>query len=218
LKHFLASIFLCFTAFAANAAEYCVTKYEGEIAKVSAELSTLVKRQDEIDTRLAVIYVRQSAILNEIAAAASKIPPDIQTIQKLSAEASTLNREKVTLETEGYGNQDRIVALKGVIPASLQGELRGCVQASAPANKLVNLAIQALAIMSTGGASLALPPKALYVDMSAVLNGYPTGGPDSVVNQAREAALNALGFGGSNNDIGKAVRDPGSIVRCLFGC
>lgn len=109
------------------------------------------------------------------------------------------------------------MSLKGVVPADLQGQLRGCVQASAPANKLVNLAIQALAIMSTGGASLALPPKALYVDMSAVLNGYPTGGSQSVINQARESALNALGLGG-NNDIGNVVRDPGRVIRCIFGC
>lgn len=201
----------------ASAAEYCVNRYESEIAKVSAELSTLLRRQDQIDTRLAAIYVRQSAILTEIAIAAGKNPPDISTIQKLSAEAASLNREKAELETEGYGNQDRIVSLKGVVPADLQGQLRGCVQASAPANKLVNLAIQALAIMSTGGASLALPPKALYVDMSAVLNGYPTGGSQSVINQARESALNALGLGG-NNDIGNVVRDPGRVIRCIFGC
>jgi hypothetical protein len=52
--------------------------------------------------------------------------------------------------------------------------------------------------------------------MSAVLNGYPTGGPNSVINQAREQALNALGIGGPNNTLGKTVRDPLGAVRDLF--
>ena len=88
--------------------------------------------------------------------------------------------------------------------------------ATALANKLVNLSIQALAILPTGGVSLLLPPKVLYVDMSAVLNGYPTGGPTSVINQAREGALNSLGVGG-NNDLGNFVRGPGRIIKCPFG-
>lgn len=217
VNRLVAALILAVAPSFANAAEYCVNRYESEIAKVSTELTSLLKRQDQIDTRLAAIYVRQGIILSEIAVAAGKVPPDVQTIQKLSNEASSLNREKAELETEGYSNQDRIVALKGVVPADLQGRLRGCIEASAPANKLVNLAIQALAIMSTGGASLALPPKALYVDMSAVLNGYPTGGPQSVINEAREAALNALGLGG-NNDVGNVFRDPGRVIRCLSGC
>lgn len=131
-----------------------------------------------------------------------------------------MNREKTDLESDGYKNQDRVVALKGVVPADLQGKLRGCVEATAPANRLVNLAIQALALVSTGGASIILPPKALYVDMSAVLNGYPTGGDSSVINQAREAALKALpgGLGDPGNDVGKVLRDPGRLLRCPFGC
>jgi hypothetical protein len=201
-----------------SAQEYCIDKYNEDITKVNGELGGLIKRQGAIDKRIAEIFVRTAQIANEIAEAANKVPPDTQAIQKLSTELGNLNREKTELQAEGYKNQDRVVLLKGEIPADLQGRLRGCIEATAPANKLVNLAIQALAILSTGGLSLALPPKALYVDMSAVLNGYPTGGPKSVINEAREAALNAVGIGGENNDLGRAIRDPGRVIRCIFGC
>ena len=204
----------------AHASEYCVDQYNGAITTVSSELGNLVARQNQIDLRLAGIYVRLSNISAAMGAAATKIPPDIATIQQLGKEINDLNREKAALESEGFNNQDRIVALKGTIPAELQGRLRGCVEASAPANRLVNLAIQAIAILSTGGASLALPPKALYVDMSAVLNGYPTGGPSSIINETRETVLKALpgGLGNANNDVGKIIRDPGRVIRCIFGC
>jgi len=216
-------LFLSFAMIAAagsaQAQEYCVDKYDAAITQVNAELGGLVKRQSAIDKRLAEILIRAGDIASEIAAAASKVPPDTAKIQQLSGELSNLKREKTDLEAEGFRNQDRVVALKGVIPVDLQGKLRGCVEATQGANKLVNLTIQILAILSTGGASLSLPPKSLYVDMSAVLNGYPTGGPHSVINEARESALNAIGAGGENNDLGRAVRDPGRVIRCAFlGC
>jgi hypothetical protein len=201
---------------AAGAQEYCVDQYQGAITNANAELGGLVGRQAAIDKRMAAIYVRGSEIAIEIAQAAMKVPPDTGRIQPLGMELNGLNGEKGTLQQEAYGNQDRIVALKGVIPADLQGRLRGCVEASKPAGQIVNLGIQALAILSTGGASLLLPPKALYVDMSAVLNGYPTGGPHSAINEARETALNALGLGGENNTGGKIVRDPVGAIRDLF--
>lgn len=213
----ISSIFIMTTS--ASASEYCVQQYNDQITKASAELGTLLQRQDQIDTKVAVIIKRTVDIASEMAEAAGKVPPDIDTITKLSAELKTLKRDRVSLENEGFTNQDRVIALKGTIPADLQGRLRGCVEASAPANKLVNLAIQALAIMSTGGASLTLPPKSLYVDMSAVLNGYPTGGSKSVINEARKTALDALGIGGKSNDLGNFIRDPGGAIRrCLGLC
>jgi hypothetical protein len=216
---------LLFLAFAlsptlASANEYCVSQYADQIGKANTELATIVKRQEQIDARIALIYQEQSKIAAEIANEAIKVPPNNSRIAELGKRLGEINREKTGLEQEGYNNQDRVVALKGVIPAELQGKLRGCVEASAPANNLVNLAIQTLAILSTGGASLTLPPKTLYVDMSAVLNGYPTGGDSSIINEAREAALKALpgGLGSSGNDVGKILRDPGRIIRCPFGC
>lgn len=202
----------------AHAGEYCVDKYGSEITKVNGELGTLVQRQAVIDDRVATIYKDVATKSSSMADAATKIPPDYATIRQLGEQITALNRERAQLETEGFNNIDRIAALKGVVPAELQGKLRGCLEASAPLNKLVNLSIQSLAIASTGGLALALPPKALYVDMSAVLNGYPTGGPNSVINEARDSALNALGIGGKNNDIGKIVRDPIKVISCLFGC
>lgn len=204
----------------AIASEYCVDRYNEDITKVNSELGTITKRQAEIDARLAAIFTELAALATQLADAANKNPPDVQTIQKVAAQINDRNKEKAKLENEGYNNLDRITQLKGTMPAELQGKLRGCVEATAPANLLVNLAIQSMAILSTGGASLLLPEKSLYVDMSAVLNGYPTGGENSVINQAREAALKALpfGMGSENNDIGKTIRDPGRVVRCLFGC
>lgn len=201
------------------AQEYCVDKYQDELTKVDSELAGLVKQQSQIDSRVAAIFIEVSKLSAELADAAGKVPPDMDTIQKLGKQVGDLNREKTELQAEGFKNQDRIASLKGVVPADLQGKLRGCIEATAPANQLVNFAIQALAICSTGGASLLLPPQALYVDMSAVLNGYPTGGSHSVINEAREAALKALpgGMGNPNNDIGKILRDPGRLIRCPFG-
>ncbi|MFM0405290.1 hypothetical protein [Paraburkholderia dipogonis] len=217
-KNLVACLLLTFSTLAY--ADYCVDQYDGEITKVNAELGALVKRQADVDKRIAEIFVSIAKLSADLSTAAAKIPPDIAAIQSLGKQIADLNREKATLEAEGYKNQDRVAQLKGAIPADLQGRLRGCVEATAPTNNLVNLAIQTIAILSTGGAALALPPKALYVDMSAVLNGYPTGGDHSVINEARETALKALPFGMGNqgNDIGKTLRDPGRILRCPFGC
>jgi hypothetical protein len=196
--------------------DYCANHYDAQIANVNSELGGLVKRESVIDARVASIFLDISKLSTQLATVASRSPPDVPTIQLLGRKISDLNAEKTALQNEGYKDLDRITALKGAIPAQLQGELRGCVEATAPTNNLVNLTIQALAILSTGGASLLLPPKALYVDMSAVLNGYPTGGPNSVINQARESALQAVGLGGHGNSGGNFIRNPG----CVFhgGC
>jgi hypothetical protein len=52
--------------------------------------------------------------------------------------------------------------------------------------------------------------------MSAVLNGYPTGGPHSVINETREATIKALGLGGENNTGRKIIVDPVGAIRDLF--
>lgn len=204
----------------AVAQEYCYNQYEGQIQNVSAELGGDVKRISQIDVRMAQIFTSLADLSGQLASAAGSNPPDIPKLQSLGTQIGALNVERTNLQAEAYQLQDRVAALKGVIPADLQGRLRGCIDATAPANKLVNLTIQTLAILSTGGASLLLPSKALYIDMSEVLNGYPTGGPNSVINEAREAALRALpfGLGSADNDFGKTVRDPGRIIRCIWGC
>ncbi|MGY0794097.1 hypothetical protein ACW7BJ_32485 [Azospirillum argentinense] len=218
MRYFMLFFTLMVISQSALAAEYCYSQYEGQIQNINAELGDKLKRTQEIDNRVREILNLQTKPSADIAREATKIPPDLSRISQLGQQLETLNKERVGLEKEGYDAQDRISALKGVIPAELQGRLRGCVEASAPANKIVNLTIQALAILSTGGASLALPPKSLYVDMSAVLNGYPTGGPKSVINEARQTALDALGIGGENNDLGIIVKDPLRPIRCIFGC
>ncbi len=217
LKFFLTVMLLAYSVIAS--ADYCVDQYDTQITKVNTELGMLLKRQGEIDTRVAQIYVSVAKLSKDIADAAKKVPPDTETIQRLGGQISDLDRERTLLEAEGYKNQDRAGQLKGVVPAELQGKLRGCVEATAPTNRLVNLAIQTLAIVSTGGAAVTLPPKALYVDMGAVLNGYPTGGSTSVINEAREAALRALpgGLGSDSNDVGKFIRNPVGVISCILG-
>lgn len=203
-------LFLPSTSYAAS---YCVNQYEQEIRKVSVELADQLTRTVQIEDRLRAIYARSTQISIEMAEAAAEIPPNIAKITELGNELSQLTRERADLESEFYRVQDRVVELKGVVPADLQGRLRGCVEASAPVDQLINISIQVVALVSTGGASLLLPPKALYVDMAAVLNGYPTGGESSVINEARQTALDALGIGGENNDIGKIIKNPGGEAR-----
>jgi hypothetical protein len=219
LRFILISLALLSSSMIASASEYCYDQYEGDIQRVNVELGPLLKRQEQIDGRIAQIFVQIAQLSSQLTAAATKFPPDVPTIQTIGQQIANLNQERTSLESEGHRIIDRVTALRGVIPADLQGKLRGCIEASAPANRLVNFTIQALAILSTGGASLILPPKALYVDMSAVLNGYPTGGPHSIINEAREAALRGLpgGLGNPDNDFGRTVRDPGRLLRCPFG-
>jgi hypothetical protein len=220
MKRYIVWALLALCSLGASAGEYCVAQYNEKITKVNAELGGLLTRQDAIDTRIAEIFIKTGELSQQLAEAAGKVPPDVSTIARLGKEIGDLNREKVLLQAEGFKILDRVTQLKGTIPSGLQGELKGCLQATGPANKLVNLAIQALALLATGGLSVNLPPQALYVDFSAVLNGYPFGGDASVINEAREAALKALpfGMGSPGNDVRKVIVDPGRIIRCWFGC
>lgn len=206
-----------------SASEYCLDRYSSRITAVNAELGGDLTRLNVLQDQLRQISSdKDNASKTMVAIIKSdptlKDPADQQKMSALSAQFDTLDRQETSAKNEFFGLQDRVVALKGTIPADLQGELRGCIEAVKPANTLVNTVIQALAILTTGGASLALPPKALYVDMGQVLNGYPFGGDQSLVNKARNDVLNALGIGGANNDLGKIIKDPGRVVRCIFGC
>lgn len=219
---FLIAIALLSVPSISHASEYCLTRYDTRIASVNEELAVKLRRLDVLQDLLRKITEDKNTVSKEMVEIIKSdpdlsIPANKQRMVELSAKFDTLDRQEAASKTESYEIQDRVVALKGVIPADLQGELRGCIEAVKPSNQLVNTVIQALAILSTGGASVVLPPKSLYVDMGQVLNGYPTGGQNSVINKAREDALNALGLGG-NNDIGNTVRDPGRVVRCWFGC
>ncbi len=212
----LVLVALC-TCSIAKANEYCYDTYGSKISKVNAELGDLLARQQDLDNKISELFKEINDLAISMAQESTKTPIDLEKIKSIGDSISRKGRLKSEYEASAYANTQKIYNLKHVIPSDLAGELRGCVEASAPINKLVNITIQALAILSTGGASLALPEKTLYVDMSAVLNGYPLGGPQSVVNQARESALNALGIGGENNDIGRIIRDPGSVIRSCFG-
>lgn len=206
-----------------QASEYCLDRYNDRIANVDASLAASLKRLDQLQTELIRIKENKDGVSKAMAA----VIKDDPTMQKpetreklatLAAQFDTLDRQETSAKGESFELQDKIAALRGIIPADLQGELRGCIEAVKPANTTVNTVIQALAILTTGGGSLALPEKSLYVDMGQVLNGYPFGGDKALVVKAREDVLNALGLGGENNDIGKTVRDPGRVIRCLFGC
>lgn len=56
-------------------ADYCVDQYDGQITKVNTELGTLLKRQAEIDTRVAQIYVSVSKLSKDLADAAKRSLP-----------------------------------------------------------------------------------------------------------------------------------------------
>lgn len=205
------------------ASEYCLDRYDGPIRQVNVELSDKLNRLNALQDVLRNVQEDKNKASMEMAKIIREdpgltVPANRERMVHLGKLYDGYDRIEADSKSETYQIQDRIVMLKTVIPATLAGELRGCVEAVKPTNTLVNTVIQAIAILSTGGAALALPPKALYVDMGAVLNGYPLGGPSSVVNQARESVLNALGLGGANNTAGQIIRDPGRVIRCLFGC
>lgn len=205
------------------AAEYCLDRYNDQIRQVDAQAADKLNRLKVVEEQLINIRKDKDNSSKEMADIVRRdpklqLPANQKRMKHLADQYDGLDKAEEAAKKEGFKLQDEIVARKKNIPDQLAAQLRGCVEATAPANTAVNLVIQVIAALSTGGASLVLPPKALYVDMSAVLNGYPLGGPQSVVNQARESVLNALGIGGENNDLGRIIRDPGRIIRCWFGC
>lgn len=223
MKRILLTVLLSIYGFSAHASEYCLDRFNEDIRKANVEVSEKLTRLDALQTTLINIQKDKDTNSKEMADIVRRdptlsVPANRDRMKYLSEQYDILDRKETDAKNESFQIQDRLFALKNTIPANLAGQLRGCAEAVNPANTLVNTVIQAIALLSTGGASLALPPKALYVDMGQVLNGYPLGGPQSVVNESRQAILNALGFGGENNDIGKIVKDPGRIIRCWFGC
>ncbi len=222
MRKLILSMFLLVFVNQSYASEFCLDRYDGQIRQVNAELSDKLRRLNVLEDLIVNVRKDKDAISKEMVKIIQtdpslSIPANRERMKHLADQSDILDRRETEAKNEAYQIQDRVFALKGNIPANLAGELRGCVEAVKPANVGVNLVIQAIAALSTGGASFLLPPKTLYVDMGQVLNGYPLGGSESVVNQARESALNALGIGG-NNDIGNVVRDPGRVIRCIFGC
>ena len=203
MKKFLLAMFLTLCGISAQASEYCLDRFNEDIRKANVELSDKLTRLDALQTILVNVQKDKDATSKEMADIVRRdptlsIPANRDRMKYLSEQYDVLDRKETEAKNESFQIQDRVFSLKNTIPASLAGQLRGCVEAVKPANTLVNTVIQAIAILSTGGASLALPPKALYVDMGQVLNGYPLGGPQSVVNETRQAVLNALGLGGDN--------------------
>ncbi|WP_421313011.1 MULTISPECIES: hypothetical protein [unclassified Aeromonas] len=223
MKNILLAVLLTLCGISTHASEYCLERFNEDIRKANVELSDKLTRLDALQTILVNVQKDKDITSKEMADIVHRdpslsIPTNRDRMKYLSEQYDVLDRNETEAKSESFQIQDRVFSLKNTIPANLAGQLRGCVEVVKPANTLVNTVIQAIAILSTGGASLSLPPKALYVDMGQVLNGYPLGGPQSVVNETRQAVLNALGIGGENNDIGKIIKDPGRIIRCLFGC
>lgn len=98
-KFFVMGMLLIHSALAS--ADYCVDQYDGQITKVNTELGTLLKRQAEIDTRVAQIYVSVSKLSKDLADAAKKVPPDTGTIQRLGEQIADLDREKPCSKLRG---------------------------------------------------------------------------------------------------------------------
>lgn len=158
----------------------------------------------------------RDAIAGDIASVISSDPElskesSRKRIAELSAQQTAKKKEQDLLEAEGHKNNERAMQLRGVVPASLQGELKGCLEAVTPINKVVNFAIQATALVATAGLSTVLPEKSLYVDMGEVLHGKPLGGDEAIIPKARDQVLEGLGIRG---DAAKIIKDP----KCIFGC
>jgi hypothetical protein len=200
----------------ASAADYCLKRYETQIGAASAELGAALQRTDEINDRIGVLIQQQTDIIKQVTDELAKPQPDLQLVSKLGDDLAVVVRERDELEAEAYGIQDRITLLKTSVPAGLQGELRGCVEASASAQSFVNLTLQALLLATSGAGAFVIPEKSIHVDMQAVIAGYPFGGDNSVLNQARDEALKGLGIGGTAKDI---IKDPiGGTVCKLLSC
>ncbi|WP_373981066.1 hypothetical protein LN047_02160 [Achromobacter sp. JD417] len=223
MKQLLIASLIALCSVTANASEFCLDRFEGNIRKANGELADVLKRIATLQDDILKVRAAKDAASKEMVDIVKrdpglKDPANRERLQALSAQFDDLDRKETTAKNEGFELQDRATALRTTVPADLAGELRGCAEAVAPVNTGVNLVIQTIAILSTGGASLLLPPKALYVDMGQVLHGYPLGGPESAVVKGRQAVMDFFGIGGENNDIGKIVKDPGRVIRCWFGC
>lgn len=196
-----------------SASEYCIKRYEKNIQKVSVELSGRLNEQVELDESIRKVYEEQESILAELGAILAddpelKNPENRERVTELTERSESNKRQRSELEQQGYANNDRIVELRDEVPIELQGKMRGCLQAVKPANTLVNFAIQGYALAATGGLSLLLPEKTLYVDMGEVLHGKPLGGDGALIPKARDDALDALGIGGDARII---IEDPKQI-------
>lgn len=217
----LAALGFMLSASPAYASEYCVKKYEASIRNADAELATILERQLFLDKEIPRLQGVMNSLSNELIAILQKDPQlsdpaNRARVEVISREHAQASKQKDILEVEGYANRERAADLRTKVPAELGGQLRGCVEAVAPTNTLVNLTIQTLAMVMTGGASLLLPEKALYVDMGEVLHGRPLGGDNSVVNKARDDAMRELGIN-PKSTVGVVVRRPECIIKGIFG-
>lgn len=217
MKRTLAALMMSTALFAGSAvpsqaSEYCFAKYETRISAANGELAGLLSRLEEIDKKIAAILSEKDRITDRIAAISEGglTEAEQRELQNLSTRLGALKREQTALEQEGFAKSDRAKSLRTTVPAALQGELAGCVDAVKPANTGVNLTIQVLAALSTYGGSLLLPEKTLYVDMGQVLHGKPLGGKGAFVPKLRDDLAGAVGVDleKDNGVIGNAIKNP----------
>ena len=78
--------------------------------------------------------------------------------------------------------------------------------------------VSASIAVATLGISEVIPKHFTHVDVSQIATGKPLGGDSAFVPKLRDDVLDAIGIGGKNNEIGKVVRDPVRVIRCIFGC
>lgn len=215
-----ATIFFAAFGSSAMASEYCVKKYESGLRTADVDLAAILKRQVFIDAEIPRLQTVMNNLSSELIAILGKdpnlsIPANRARVDEISKEHAATSQAKAALELEGLSNRDRAYEYRVKVPAKLQGELNGCAQAVAPANSLVNLTIQTIALISTAGASTLLPQKTLYVDMGEVLHGKPLGGDDSFVVRARDDAMRELGINPASVP-GVIIRRPECIIIGLF--
>lgn len=199
-----------------HASEYCVKRFEKDIGKANSELSSKLLEQVDIDKKIRALIDERDVIAGQIASLIASDPnldkeSTRKKIAELSSEQSAKKVVQDKIEADGHSNNERIAQLRTSVPASVQGQLKGCLAAVTPVNTVVNFAIQGAALVATAGMSAVLPEKTLYVDIGEVLHGKPLGGDGALVPKARDDVLEALGIGG---DAEKIIKDP----KCIFGC
>ena len=164
----VAFFFLSVTGINVEASEYCINRFNSQISSANAELSSMLNRQLELDKRIMQLQNERNEIAGQIATIIS-IDPNLekessrQKITDLSKLQTEKKIEQDKLESEGHSNNERISKLRSTVPANLQGELKGCLEAVGPVNAFVNFAVQGIALVCTNGA---IPKISAFIKLS----------------------------------------------------
>lgn len=174
------------SAIPAVAAEYCEKTFYSDLDKANAESGQIMRwKLDKQNQAISLENEKQNddkAIQNATVAANLSDADKLATIK-----AYVEGKEKAQAQLDAINNQNaaynkRLGELQNSVPEDLKQKAQNCAKEMAPANLVVNLVVQGLAVYYTAGLSLLLPQKALFVDMGEVLHGNIAGGHELAPN------------------------------------